>query len=204
MRDRLDSLTQSLYDRELKNRRHENSSSRPKDEEEPYAWISQTAPASPIKARSRAASIFEEFDQDDKSQMGSMAPAISVERLGEKVRKKIKSALNKMEQPNALPPVHRARETTDGDDKPSGRFASKLRLMSRSQEGSSRKSSQNSLAASIELPIFGDFDDPDMDLALDDEKYDNSSSPEQDTVLPRMDSNRPHIQSLFLDQAKPE
>ncbi len=157
-------------------------------DDEPYAWISQTAPSTPLVGRSRSGSKAEE-DSDDKF---SESSAMSVGNLGDKVKKTIKQALSKMDQPsNALPPVHRAtaRESTS-----EGIFQ---RI--RSRGGSLRSSRKNSIAlstaASIELPIFGDTED-------DEEGKDNvsTSSPEQETVLPKaQESSRPHIQNLFSD-----
>ena len=63
-------------------------------------------------------------------------------------------------------------------------------------QGASRENSISSTASnSIELPRFGDVGD------LDDSKENISSSPEQETVLPKTESStRPHVQNLFPDQ----
>lgn len=165
LRDRLDSI-----------KNHKN-------EDEPYSWISQTAPSSPLKGRSRSASInFEE-------------PS-STMNLGDKVRRTIKHALNKIDQPqpNALPPVHRARDTSNDDSSTSTRLGGLLR----SRQGSRDHSRNNSISNSIELPKFATNNSDDT---LDDEEEfgsskDISSSPEQATVMPKA-SSRPHVQDIF-------
>ena len=159
-------------------------------EAEPYAWISsQTAPASPIVGRSRSSSVMPNNDDEHSAKPSfTDAPAISVERLGDKVRKTIKHALHKMDQPNTLPPVHRAREKSESTE--SRRFKS-LRVKGSKSQGASRE--DTSIQGSIELPIFGDVDDD-----LETSKDNISSSPEQETVMPR-DSARPRVQNLFQD-----
>jgi hypothetical protein len=131
-----------------------------------------------------------------------------------KVRKTIKHAFSKMEQPNALPPVHRPNKSES--------FSSKTSKTSR--PFSSRSQGQVDLITasnSIELPIFGEqdhdddddertFDEVDLvdldedlgdldDLDDDLEEEENSASPEQKTVLPKMPnvSRGPHVQHLF-------
>jgi hypothetical protein len=84
LRDRLDSMTsESLY-HEAANRKRSIESEDNNADDEPYAWISQTAPSSPIVGRSRAAS---EGLDGDKSGSIFATPAISVERIGDKVSK---------------------------------------------------------------------------------------------------------------------
>ena len=57
-----------------------------------------------------------------KNLFSESSAAASVGHLGEKVKKTIKHALNKMDQPaNALPPVHRAtRNTSESSDNGNG------------------------------------------------------------------------------------
>ena len=123
---------------------------------------------------------------DNHGALSETSAAASVGHLGGKVKKTIKHALNKMEQPNnALPPVHRAtttRNISESSDHGSSNLISRFRSSNSVSKGS---------VSSIDLPIFSDADDD----------YDAShinSSPEQETVLPRAaESTRPHIQNVF-------
>lgn len=173
LRDRLDSLASE------------------KNDNEPYAWISQTAPSSPLIGRSRSGSIFGEEAISEST--------ISVGNLGEKVKKTIKNALKGLDQPaNALPPVHRARDVSEENGSSRSSFVSRLKPRgSLSNELHRQHSNFSSSRTSIELPIFGEEEG--------DEPKDNAScsspeeSPEQETVLPKSTSIRPHIQNLFSE-----
>ena len=176
MRDRLESLTESLHMVKLEKKRKEDATANSpslddlglgadagksednEEEEDAYAWlqrqsqdgpgdndygqgwISQTAPSSPLRGRSRAASECRYTEEPATRGNMMMAAAsggltISVERIGDKVKKKLKHAMHKMEQPNALPPVHRPRESGDG---PSS-MSSRLRKMTSSVRSEGRK-----------------------------------------------------------------
>ena len=126
-------------------------------------------------------------DNQGGGALSESSAAASVGHLSGKVKKTIKNALNKMEQPNnALPPVHRAtttRNISESSDHGSGNRISRFRSSNSVSKGS---------VSSIELPIFSDADD-DYDPSKD-----INSSPEQETVLPKAaESTRPHIQNVF-------
>ena len=182
---------------------------------EPQAWISQTAPASPMVGRSRASSVAQTpqhhyhlaQDQQDFKYFSEGLPASSVERLGDKMRsvkKGLKHALHKMEQPNTLPPVHRAprEKSIESASAAERRYVTPQSSSSSSSSASRKKSSrsqgasrQESIRGSIELPIFG------IDatgLSADEDENNISSSPEQETVMPnKPESARPRVQNLF-------
>ena len=137
---------------------------------------SQTAPASPMLGRSRTSSVQKQ------------PPETSVERLGDKMRsvkKSLKHAMHKMDQPTTLPPVHRAREKSDSSERKSISSMTSKKGGSKSQ-GASR---EESIHGSIELPIFGDVPD-------NDDEQNVNSSPEQETVMPK-ESARPRVENLF-------
>ena len=171
--------------------------------QEPQAWISQTAPASPMLGRSRASSVAQPQQTHHylaQDHFSEGLPASSVERLGDKMSKSVKKgfkhALHKMEQPNTLPPVHRAREPSieSSERKSSSSSSSRDRSKKSYEVGISSKSQgasrEESIHGSIELPIFGDD--------ADEDENNISSSPEQETVMPNKEStSRPRVQNLF-------
>ena len=184
-------------DHSRKTQRNQNS-----EADEPYAWISQTAPSSPMLGRSRDPSVSGEGDFNAGMASNSN---ISMEAIGDKFRKKLKVVKSKMEQPSIghLPPVQRPRDKSE-ERKATGGIGAKLKSLSHS------RSRQNSIksTASIELPIFSDPDGrslvEDIDDNADSNDEDDSEanrldSPEQQTVLPKREPPRTSrkLQDLF-------
>ena len=134
---------------------------------------------SPMPGRSRNASITCQVE-DYPEQYHPGNSAISMERIGDRVKKKLRVVKNKIEHPTPgqLPPVQRPK------DKPEPAAILKS-LHSGSRE--------NSIAS---LPIFGDSP-ADSD---DDDDEEQTSPIEQQTVLPReRETPRPNVQNIFQE-----
>ena len=194
--------TKHLNDRLDQSRKTQRNQRSNSEADEPYAWISQTAPSSPMLGRSRDPSVSGEGDFDAGMASNSN---ISMEAIGDKFRKKLKVVKSKMEQPSMghLPPVQRPRDKSE-ERKATGGIGAKLKSLSQS------RSRQNSIksAASIELPIFSDpdgrslvedFDDNADSNDEDDSEANRLDSPEQQTVLPKREPPRTSrkLQDLF-------
>eukprot|EP00095_Tigriopus_kingsejongensis_P008494 snap_masked-scaffold18_size714446-processed-gene-6.15 protein:Tk08494 transcript:snap_masked-scaffold18_size714446-processed-gene-6.15-mRNA-1 annotation:"kinase d-interacting substrate of 220 kda-like isoform x2" len=178
LRDRLDTL-------EVEGRR---GIDRDPEEDDPYAWLSQTAPASPLSSRRRSKSegrnesITSLFpmevtleDPAEHSDRSHFSSTTSIEKLN-KVKRKFKLA---MDSTPTIPPIQRAKTTRDSHrEKPS--FFSKFRKYKN------------------ELLDDEDAKHPTSDSA-DDDMESECSSPEQDTVARRPSLTRgPHVQDLFV------
>ena len=128
---------------------------------------------------------------------------MSVGNLGGKVKKTIKQALNKIDTGtgSGLPPVVRPREISENSDVTGSRLSIVSKLKSNRSESAVTNVENLVHASSMELPVFGDEDEDTTEENDDDEdltKDDNiSSSPEQETVMPKSESSRPHVQHLF-------
>ena len=126
---------------------------------------------SPMPGRSRNASITCQVEDYPEQNPGNSA--ISMERIGDRVKKKLRVVKNKIEHPTPgqLPPVQRPKDKTEP-----ARF--------KSLHGSR----ENSIAS---LPIFGDS-------PADSDEEEQTSPIEQQTVLPReRETPRPNVQNIF-------
>lgn len=151
---------------------------------------------SPMPGRSRNASITyqaEDYLHEQQQHPGTSNSAISMERIGDRVKKKLRVVKNKIEHPipGQLPPVQRPKDKATEQQQPPALATN--RLKSSTLHGSH----ENSIAS---LPIFGDSTADSEDDDEEDEDDEQASPIEQQTVLPReRETPRPNVQNIFQE-----